>query len=215
MTKSFQVLFSKGLGLSQNTKMRVSAALVSCRRASLPNCSLMQQKAEQRDFRHAVLSKRYKPVLCAAARRGCFLCLWFLALDGVGAAGGVELAADRREHTLGHVEIAPNLDLVDLKRQVGGVARFDVQIVERRALIEVLRESVRVESDGLTAQVGQVVTVEVLAGAVEQVAFERLFRWPADSGRRYCRRRLRRSAAGVRIAGRTAPCRAICSKMTV
>lgn len=66
MTKSSQVLFSTGLGLSQNTKIRVSAALVSCRRASLPNCSLMQQKAEQRDFRHAVLSKLDKPVLCAA-----------------------------------------------------------------------------------------------------------------------------------------------------
>ena len=38
----------------------------NCRRASLPKCSLTHQKAEQRDFRHAVLSKPYKPVLCAA-----------------------------------------------------------------------------------------------------------------------------------------------------
>ena len=114
MGKSFQIIFSKSLGLPQNTKMRVSAALVFCRGAALPKCSLMQQKAEQRDFCHAALSERYKPVLCASARRGCFLCLWFLALDGVGAASGVELAADRREHALGHVEIAPDLDLVDL-----------------------------------------------------------------------------------------------------
>ena len=50
-------------------RMCISAlpALVSCRRASLPKCSLTHQKAEQRDFRHAVLSKPYKPVLCAAA----------------------------------------------------------------------------------------------------------------------------------------------------
>lgn len=32
----------------------------------MPKCSLTHQKAEQRDFRHAVLSKPYKPVLCAA-----------------------------------------------------------------------------------------------------------------------------------------------------
>ena len=127
---------------------------------------------------------------------------------GGGRRGG-------REHALGHVEIAPDLDLVDLKRQVSGVARFDVQIVERRALIEVLREAVRVEPDGLTAQIGEVVAVEVPARAVEQITLESPFRWPADSGRRYCRRRLRRSAAGARIAGRTAPCRAICSKMAV
>ena len=115
-----------------------------------------------------------KPVLWTAASGGAF-CLWFLALDGVGTAGGVELAADRREHALGHIEIAPDLDLVDLKRQVGGVARFDVQIVERRALIEVLREAVRVEPDGLTAQIGEVVAVEVPARAVEQITLESLF----------------------------------------
>ena len=142
MGKSFQIIFSKSLGLSQNTKQGVSAVsrnalffrkcsyaccacyssksqsgsgtggqahlfplhgrermeysghtanfkthrqsykimiadLKSClsimktsrqnyQRASLPKCSLMHQKAEQRDFRHAVLSKPYKPVLCAA-----------------------------------------------------------------------------------------------------------------------------------------------------
>ena len=44
----------------------------NCRRASLPKCSLMHQKAEQRDFRHAVLSKPYKPVLCATTRSGSF-----------------------------------------------------------------------------------------------------------------------------------------------
>ena len=40
-------------------RMCISAlpALVSCQRASLPKCSLTHQKAEQRDFRHAVLSK--------------------------------------------------------------------------------------------------------------------------------------------------------------
>ena len=32
----------------------------------MPKCSRTHQKAEQRDFRHAVLSKPYKPVLCAA-----------------------------------------------------------------------------------------------------------------------------------------------------
>lgn len=32
----------------------------------MPKCSLTHQKAEQRDFRHAVLSKPYEPVLCAA-----------------------------------------------------------------------------------------------------------------------------------------------------
>lgn len=32
----------------------------------MPKCSLTHQKAEQRDFCHAVLSKPYKPVLCAA-----------------------------------------------------------------------------------------------------------------------------------------------------
>ena len=55
-------------------RMCISAlpALVSCRRASLPKCSRTQQKAEQRDFRHAVLSKPYKPVLCAATRSGAF-----------------------------------------------------------------------------------------------------------------------------------------------
>ena len=53
-------------------RMCISAlpALVSCRRASLPKCSFTHQKAEQRDFRHAVLSKPYKPVLCAATLRG-------------------------------------------------------------------------------------------------------------------------------------------------
>ena len=55
-------------------RMCISAlpALVSCRRASLPKCSRTQQKAEQRDFRHAVLSKPYKPVLCATTRSGAF-----------------------------------------------------------------------------------------------------------------------------------------------
>lgn len=36
----------------------------------MPKCSLTHQKAEQRDFRHAVLSKPYKPVLCAATLTG-------------------------------------------------------------------------------------------------------------------------------------------------
>lgn len=48
------------------------------RRASLPKCSLMHQKAEQRDFRHAVLSKAinlsYAPLPARSLflRRGCF-----------------------------------------------------------------------------------------------------------------------------------------------
>ena len=46
---------------------------------------------------------------------------------------------------------------------------------ERRALIEVLREAVRVEPDGLTAQIGEVVAVEVPACAVEQITLESLF----------------------------------------
>ena len=47
-------------------------------RASLPKCSLMHQKAEQRDFRHAVLSKAinlsYAPLPARSLflRRGCF-----------------------------------------------------------------------------------------------------------------------------------------------
>lgn len=40
----------------------------------MPKCSLTHQKAEQRDFRHAVLSKPYKPVLCAATLVACLLC---------------------------------------------------------------------------------------------------------------------------------------------
>ena len=91
------------------------------------------------------------------------------------AAGGVKLSAYRRKHPLRHVEIPPYLQLVYLERQVGRVARFNVEVVERRALVEVFRERFRVEPYRLTAQVGQVVTVEVLAGAVEQVAFERFF----------------------------------------
>ena len=35
----------------------------------MPKCSLTQQKVEQRDFRHAVLSKPYKPVLWSAILR--------------------------------------------------------------------------------------------------------------------------------------------------
>ena len=38
----------------------------------MPKCSRAQQKAEHRDFRHAVLSKPYKPVLCATTRSGSF-----------------------------------------------------------------------------------------------------------------------------------------------
>ncbi len=49
--------------------VHISLAWVSCRRASLPKCSRTHQKAEQRDSRHAVLSKPYKPVLCAATLR--------------------------------------------------------------------------------------------------------------------------------------------------
>ena len=156
MGKSFQIIFSKSLGLSQNTKQGVSAVSMNalffrcgyspdlfaalqanpgqstlffrkcsyayssskncmeeidrlfkrlyennisgkindsrfeklsvdyemskqnCRRASLPKCSLMHQKAEQRDFRHAVLSKAinlsYAPLPSRSffLRRGCF-----------------------------------------------------------------------------------------------------------------------------------------------
>ena len=38
----------------------------------MPKCSFTHQKVEQRNFRHAVLSKPYKPVLCAATRSGAF-----------------------------------------------------------------------------------------------------------------------------------------------
>lgn len=46
----------------------------------MPKCSLTHQKAEQRDFRHAVLSKPYKPVLCAATLGAVlFLAGFFIA----------------------------------------------------------------------------------------------------------------------------------------
>ena len=54
----------------------------------MPKCSLTHQKAEQRDFRHAVLSKPYKPVLCAATRPvlftlgGALMGLGYYALVG-------------------------------------------------------------------------------------------------------------------------------------
>ena len=45
----------------------------NCRRASLPKCSLMHQKAEQRDFRHAVLSKAINLSYAPLPARSLFL----------------------------------------------------------------------------------------------------------------------------------------------
>ena len=49
----------------------------------MPKCSLTHQKAEQRDFRHAVLSKPYKPVLCATTLGSPFF-MWDKLLEGKG-----------------------------------------------------------------------------------------------------------------------------------
>ena len=97
----------------------------------------------------------------------------FLLCNGMRPAAGVQLAPDCGEHPLRHVQIAADLAFVDLERQVGGVARFDIQVVERGALVQIFGERVRVLLDGLPAQVGQVVAVVMPAGAVEQVALER------------------------------------------
>ena len=45
----------------------------------MPKCSRTHQKAEQRDSRHAVLSKPYKPVLCAATLAGIVFPIVMLA----------------------------------------------------------------------------------------------------------------------------------------
>ena len=85
-------------------------------------------------------------------------------------AAGIQLAPDCGKHALGHVQIAADFQFVNFKRQVGWISRFNIQIVERGAFIQILGKSVGILLDSLTAQVGQVMSVEMTAGPVKQIA---------------------------------------------
>ena len=70
--------------------------------------------------------------------------------DAVRHPRVIELLADGGEHILGHRKVLPAGALVDREGQVGGIARLDVEVVERGALVQPFGEPF-ILLDGLAA----------------------------------------------------------------
>ena len=127
----------------------------------MPKCSPTQQKAEQRDFRHAVLSKPYKPVLCAATLTDVLL--FGLLTDLVELQGHSALAVSSRIL----VQNALSDSLIDLldRALVSAIGLGAIAFSGSR--LELLDGSLQIGLRSLIARVADLTDEDTLLGRLD------------------------------------------------
>ena len=127
----------------------------------MPKCSLTHQKAEQRDFRHAVLSKPYEPVLCAATLTDVLL--FGLLTDLVELQGHSALAVSSRVL----VQNALSDSLIDLldRDLVSAIGLGAIAFSGSR--LELLDGSLQIGLRSLIARVADLTDEDTLLGRLD------------------------------------------------